>query len=238
MVDVFNALEWKPKELSLWIDSIQYDEAERITRFYHEIDKKRSLIGHLLMKYKLGKLTDKDPSEIYIPRTDKGKPSYSNFHFNISHSGNYVTSIFSDRIIGIDIECIRSIQSYTDFTSVFTKSELDFILKTPEKSPQNFFLLWTLKESYVKSLGLGFSYGDLKRLEFTIDNDFLFSDPSDLTFHSNFDSLDTTLFSDKTPNPHITATEDGISCKTTFYSYILQNHILSISRGETPPQKL
>lgn len=84
-----------------------------------------------------------------------GKPYIKNnpIYFNISHSGDYIVVIVSDRECGIDIEKIRPIK----------KSIIDKVCLDSEKElicdDKSFTLMWTKKEAYSKYTGLGYAYG-------------------------------------------------------------------------------
>ena len=84
-----------------------------------------------------------------------GKPYIKNnpIYFNISHSGDYIVIIISNRECGIDIEKIRQIRN-----NVVNKICLD----TEKKlivDDKSFTLIWTMKEAYSKYNGMGFAFG-------------------------------------------------------------------------------
>lgn len=88
---------------------------------------------------------------------EKGKPFFKNsqIKFNISHSDNLVALAISEKDVGIDVEFIKPVNQKL-FDKVFSlKEKQDFLLSEKE----NFFKLWTLKESYIKLLGKGLSMG-------------------------------------------------------------------------------
>lgn len=80
-------------------------------------------------------------------------PDYPYVHFNISHSGQYVTCVVSDRPVGIDIQVIRSY--YPDVARrVYNPRELEQIKNSADPAAE-FTKLWTKKEAYLKMLGCG-----------------------------------------------------------------------------------
>ncbi|KAM3209038.1 hypothetical protein ACQJBY_063618 [Aegilops geniculata] len=93
-------------------------------------------------------------------------------HFNISHTSSLIAcGIAMDANIGIDIEekkrkTTKSILSLA--RRFFTASEADYLAEISDSYAQEkeFFKLWTLKEAYVKALGLGLSGAPLN--EFSI----------------------------------------------------------------------
>ena len=82
-----------------------------------------------------------------------GKPYIENcaYHFNISHSGDWLLLAVGDAPVGADIEKITKIRPKT-VEKFFSKIEQDRV----EKEGKNaFFEIWTQKESYVKYTGEG-----------------------------------------------------------------------------------
>ncbi len=83
-----------------------------------------------------------------------GKPylKSNKVYFNISHSFDYIVLVISSKEIGVDIEKIRMRRNVID--KVYTEDEKKLI-----NNADDFTLMWVKKESYVKYLGKGLSYG-------------------------------------------------------------------------------
>ena len=98
-----------------------------------------------------------------------GKPYLKkiNKYFNISNTKNISVCVFSDKEIGVDIEYIR----YNELVMkrMFTLEECEFVNNSKNKS-EIFTLIWTIKESYSKLLGLGLNYNFKKIDTFKIKN--------------------------------------------------------------------
>ena len=89
-------------------------------------------------------------------------------HFNISHCRNAIAIAISfSAPIGIDIEAIREYSPFS-LNRCFSKEEADYI-KNSINPNKEFFRLWTLKESYVKAIGLGMNY-PMRKVIFKIKN--------------------------------------------------------------------
>lgn len=73
----------------------------------------------------------------------KNKNSY--IFSSKSHSKNYVFYWFSRENLGIDIEFLKPRSK--DFLEIFSKNEYEIIW---EKNLENFYLMWTAKESIIK----------------------------------------------------------------------------------------
>jgi 4'-phosphopantetheinyl transferase len=98
-----------------------------------------------------------DPSDII--RNRHGKPylrDYPGIHFNISHCrGGVAVSVDACRT-GIDIENIRDFQRSTA-AKILSDDEYAALLASDDQD-KLFFKFWTLKESYVKALGIGMGF--------------------------------------------------------------------------------
>ncbi|MBQ4526836.1 MAG: 4'-phosphopantetheinyl transferase superfamily protein [Clostridia bacterium] len=101
-----------------------------------------------------------DIDSLIFDKHPNGKPYIKNsdIHFSLSHSGTFAVCAISDSDVGADIEEI------TEFNPrlakrYFNKTEYDHIFSksTPEEQRNEFFRIWTLKESYVKFTGKGIS---------------------------------------------------------------------------------
>lgn len=89
-----------------------------------------------------------------------GKPFLvnSSLEFNISHSAQWVVCAINNNSIGIDIEKIKKINYEGISKRFFTKQEHELICSDITINKLNlFYKIWTLKESYIKEQGKGFS---------------------------------------------------------------------------------
>lgn len=130
---------------------------QRVDLFHKKEDKLRTIYGELLARYIVYRLTSIRPENIIIKRDEKNKPYFPDIplYFNISHSGRYVICAVSDEPIGVDIEEITDI-NINMIKNIFTEEEYHFLMnKSESERKQDFFSLWTIKESYVKMLGMG-----------------------------------------------------------------------------------
>ncbi|MEJ7220712.1 4'-phosphopantetheinyl transferase family protein [Staphylococcus gallinarum] len=130
-----------------------------------------------------------------------GKPfirNEENFHFNISYSENVIIIATGKNPLGIDIEKKQKLDN--DFKEFFHISEQNIILNSNNKYET--LRYWTLKESYLKFLGLGLS----KKLEsfycLPIKGSSNFYSVTDLEYYNtkkitikSFDSLSSFTFS-------------------------------------------
>lgn len=135
--------------------------------------------AYRFIKEKAAKKFNIDINSLKIKRNKHRKPFFENltdFHFNISHSGELMTIAVSSSPVGVDIEKIHDFNP--KIINRFHQYEKDYI---NSKDTQNrFFEVWTKKESCLKYLGCGLAGGLDK---FSV---FDFS-PSPITFkHNNY----------------------------------------------------
>ena len=81
----------------------------------------------------------------YIP----GNPIY----FSISHSGTKAMVVFSDSIVGCDVQLMKK-ESLSLADKYFTEEEQKEI-KASDNEVEAFYKLWTLKECFMKATGKG-----------------------------------------------------------------------------------
>jgi 4'-phosphopantetheinyl transferase len=136
-------------------------ESERAfaKRFRSEEDSNRFSVGRQSLRFLLSKYLSVNPSEIMIS-TDAGRKPVmisplSNFHFNISHSGDWVMLAFANDAIGIDIEKIDPDFKFDPLLKDhFSVPEHAFISGSPDPV-SSFYYVWTRKEALTKGWGTG-----------------------------------------------------------------------------------
>ncbi|OLL25411.1 L-aminoadipate-semialdehyde dehydrogenase-phosphopantetheinyl transferase [Neolecta irregularis DAH-3] len=171
---------------SAWTDKDSFDSSlsllseniqKQVVAFYHRADKRLALGSQLLQRYFFAQSYNVPWNSIKLIRQDGHKPRIDsqvlkNVDYNVSHhSGIVVLASRADgKRVGVDIVHIAMLDGeefdWMDaFKQVFTASEYKFIESIPEKRTTRFFQLWSLKESFVKGIGLGL-VTDLQAIEF------------------------------------------------------------------------
>jgi phosphopantetheine--protein transferase-like protein len=106
------------------------------------------------------------------------------FNYNVSHHGNYVGIVsHTNLLVGMDIvdvttraSWVNSLKEYVDiYYKQLSDLEIDSILScaSEEKCYTHFYVIWSLKEAYVKAIGVGIGI-NLKEVEF----DVVYNDPA------------------------------------------------------------
>ncbi|UYX55521.1 4'-phosphopantetheinyl transferase superfamily protein [Bacillus thuringiensis] len=128
-------------------------------RLLNLCDINRTLIGALLIRSLICQKYKINNEEIRFKYNQYGKPfveNFSDFHFNISHSGEWVICATANSNVGIDIEKVSKIEALKLANEFFSEEEFyDLSNMNPDEQINYFYDLWTLKESYIKTIGKG-----------------------------------------------------------------------------------
>ena len=178
----------KKGDIQIWSVSLDADEKlrsaclkalgekgrERISFFKFKQVQESYIISQgglrIMLSYYLGIEAEK----VQIGRLSKGKPislDHPNLRFNMSNSGRRVVYAFSlDEEIGIDLERLRKMSDLDELIEKnYNSYEQSYINKIPEKRLYRFFKFWTIKESYLKAIGVGMRIPP-EDLEFEVQN--------------------------------------------------------------------
>ena len=161
-----NIYHYSDKEYLTFYHKLNDHDKKKVDLLINENDKKLFLLSRIL----LSKLTCKYYSinffNLDIKYNDCGKPYADEFYFNISHSYDYAVVVSSNKMVGVDIEKIRDIDSKM-VRYVCSESEEKYVLSSDDRN-KAFFQIFCLKEAYVKMIGTGIK--DLGTVEFLIQN--------------------------------------------------------------------
>ncbi|MDA1677498.1 4'-phosphopantetheinyl transferase family protein [Bacillus cereus group sp. TH152-1LC] len=133
-------------------------EQLRYKRFLRWRDAQNNLLGHIVVRSLISIRFNIPIEKILISLNNYGKPycdSIKEFHFNISHSNEWVVVVVNNDFVGIDIEEINT-ADLEIAKHFFSKEEyVALAQKSLEEKKSYFYDLWTLKESYIKADGRG-----------------------------------------------------------------------------------
>lgn len=136
------------------LEKITEGRLERIEKSQSTADKLRLMGSGLLINFiKTKYFVDSDVA------VDKhGKPYFvnSDLKFNLSHSGRYVVAAVSDYEVGIDIQKKKA-DKHRIAEKNFLQGECAYINAgaNDEERHQRFCEVWTMKEAYLKNIGMG-----------------------------------------------------------------------------------
>ena len=138
---------------------VSNEKKERMKRLLNSCDVNRTLIGDLLIRSLICQKYKINNEEIRFIYNEYGKPfveNFSDFHFNLSHSGEWVVCTTANFNVGIDIEKVSEIEALELANEFFSEEEFyDIYNINPDEQISYFYDLWTLKESYIKTIGKG-----------------------------------------------------------------------------------
>lgn len=123
--------------------------------------KYRYLLGRALIKHTLSACLETSVDQIQLQYGNYGKPfipGFAHIDFNLSHTQDIlVLAVTKLGQIGIDIESSnRFLDQLQIAETICTDFELQEVNSLPQDLRNPFLLqLWTLKEAFSKSLGLG-----------------------------------------------------------------------------------
>ena len=107
--------------------------------------------------------SERFPMEIPYQYGGQGKPDFAegDFHFNLSHSGDYVCCAVDKKQIGIDIQKMRPLRNLKVAERFVTIREQEALKVCPEKQALErlFYDIWVKKEAYAKLTGEGIGTG-------------------------------------------------------------------------------
>ncbi len=122
-------------------------------RSYRRINDRNNFIAARWLLVEFFKLKGVDFNLSDIQYTNAGKPFLNNgYHFSISHTKGMVGLLVGKTRVGLDIEIIKPIENYYEFSEVLTATELNIIAHS---GLQTFFRFWTAKEAILKLTGDG-----------------------------------------------------------------------------------
>lgn len=145
------------------ISFLSVPERREIKKLYNKKILKTFLISRFLLRKVLSQHLKIKPQKINIYFNKYNRPIiFGKLDFNISHSGNWIAiAVNKEGRIGIDIEKKSKINFSDIAQKCFSEKEIKYIMKQKRKSDA-FYKIWTLKEAYLKSIGLGFFFDPRK----------------------------------------------------------------------------
>ncbi len=147
------------------VSILSKDESDRADRFHFSADRDSYILAHGLLRLALSRTCAIPPREWRFEPDKHGKPfivwpAGESLRFSLTHSRGMVACASSARMdLGIDAEYVnKSLDLISIAKTVFSSFEYHALLSASEaERADRFFILWTLKEAYVKARGLGLS---------------------------------------------------------------------------------
>jgi len=151
-------------------------ERARRDRFRHDADRRMFVAGRVMAKVLVGQALRCGPLDWTWREGAHGRPEIgapaSTVRFNLAHSaGLVVCALASGREVGVDVEDLDRRPPERGVVDRYcAPTEVADINARGEEWNQRFLVYWTLKEAYLKALGLGIAV-PLAEIAFGIKGD-------------------------------------------------------------------
>ena len=159
--------------MKCFVPLLSGNEQREVNKFKITKQKYNFIISRCFSRILLGSFNHIDLSEISFTRSEFGKPTAldKNVHplyvqFSVSHSNDFCFLAFGSKAqFGVDVEFIDSNINVNEIASVyFSKEEQGGLQGLQGEALLNeFYYIWTLKEAYLKSIGVGLN-ADLSQI--------------------------------------------------------------------------
>ena len=149
-----------------WLALLDPEERARNARFRVELPRRLHLAARVLLRQTLSHYRAVDPPDWRFGRNAYGRPHIEApehsrmLHFNLSHTDGLVALAVSEAPdIGVEVEIVaRNLDCEQMAPAVFAPAELETYARVAASERRSvFFVLWTLKEAYIKARGMGLS---------------------------------------------------------------------------------
>lgn len=160
--------EWAaPSQIASARDILDSDEIYRMERFHFPEHRHLFLVSHRLVRTALSHYSDLPPDAWRFTNDENGKPMIDpaaapvSLSFSLAHTaGLAVVGVGRGIDIGVDIEAAgRRVDAAGLSRRFFSPVEAAVLQSLPSgRLEEQFPLYWTLKEAYIKALGLGLSH--------------------------------------------------------------------------------
>jgi 4'-phosphopantetheinyl transferase len=142
------------------------EERARHLRFRFEEDQRSFLAAHALTRGVLARELRTEPSALRFAEGARGRPELLSpaceprLRFNLSHTrGMVACALAIETDVGVDVERLdRRVNIDSLSAAAFSAAERAGLEELEgEAQRHRFFELWTLKEAYIKAVGMGFA---------------------------------------------------------------------------------
>jgi phosphopantetheinyl transferase len=147
-----SVFSWRFQKNSAACESNIYKSSHLSEKEHYRTIRKKILAHYLSLS----------ESDILIEKDEMGRPVIIRPITNLSFSTSYTRScsvfvLSRAGPIGVDVEDINSEPNILNIAQrFFHRNEYEYLLKISEKNQvHTFYLLWTLKEAYLKAMGTG-----------------------------------------------------------------------------------
>ncbi len=141
------------------------ERRERVKRLKRQQDRERGICAGLLLRHGFLEqgYTKEEWEQVEVALGPYGKPAlkgYANFHYSLSHSGEWVVCAVDTAPVGVDIQVMKEVKLTLAKRFYHAKEyERLIAINYEELQKKEFYAMWAAKESYVKLTGRGIGEG-------------------------------------------------------------------------------
>ena len=140
---------------------LSYEHKLKASKYRNREDQCSCIVGDYMLHKCVSEECNCSLADVRISHSDTGQPyiTYPNntgLYISLSHSGGYVIAAINPFQIGIDIEIVRDIDEAV-LNHVLSDVEKEYV----GRSKRRFFEVWTMKEAYLKCIGIGITGLDM-----------------------------------------------------------------------------
>ncbi len=153
-----------PALLASYAELMTPEERARNARYLFERSRREHLVGRALVRTTLSRYADVAPGAWRFREGERGRPEIEGpagappLRFNLSHTtGLVAVAVAFDRDVGVDVEDAARQRTTAEIADrFFSPREVADLRALPAADQRDrFFTYWTLKEAYIKAVGLG-----------------------------------------------------------------------------------
>jgi 4'-phosphopantetheinyl transferase len=167
-VVVFAATLDDPARAENWQRGLSHAEQERAARFVDPVHRRRFVLRRWVLRCVLGMQFGEAPETLTFGSNRFGKPMLSSpfdragLFFSASHSGDLtlIAVRMGQSPFAVDVEQVRALDDADQIVARFFSpaEQEEYRALDPADRQEAFWRGWTVKEAFVKALGLGLSF--------------------------------------------------------------------------------
>jgi 4'-phosphopantetheinyl transferase len=151
-----------------WEQGLSHPEQERARLFLDPVHRRRFVLRRWILRCLLGGKLNAAPESLIFRTNAFGKPMWSapfdraDVFFSASHSGDMalIAIGMAGSPFGIDVEQIRPFDDADQIVARFFSpvEQQEYRTLDPADRQDAFWRVWTVKEAFIKALGVGLSF--------------------------------------------------------------------------------
>jgi len=140
------------------LSALEGSKRARVLRMQVPEDQDRSAVADILSRMAIARRLGEGSPPVQVVADQCGQPLLPDapwLHLSVAHAGNWATCAAGLEPVGVDVECVRSIGKETE-AHLLSATEAEQA-SAFEGDDRRWLVcgLWTVKESFVKALGIG-----------------------------------------------------------------------------------